>query len=264
LGPSSADPTNWSLLSDATFGRENSGPFVSPVIISEIHVNPVDPDAGGGRDAKDFQFVELTNHTDRPQDISHWELAGDITFGFDDATVLQPGESIVVVPFRSTDAGSVGIFRFTSGIPATARILGRFRGELSTVQGHVQLIRPLEPDVRTGGTVIAEDVSYASTPPWPDLSTIGHSLQRTNPFDVPGSAVSWRVAAAGPGQFQSRERIAGDANADGVFDAADVQKVLAAGKYLTGEPAGWEDGDWDGDGDFDQLDVVFALQRGDF
>ena len=64
----------------------------------------------------------------------------------------------------------------------------------------------------------------------------------------------------------------GDANQDLTFDQLDLVEVLQAGKYLTGEPATWGEGDWNGapggspgnppagDGVYDQLDIV-AAQR---
>ena len=66
----------------------------------------------------------------------------------------------------------------------------------------------------------------------------------------------------------------GDANQDLVFNQMDIVQVLQRAKYLTGEPASWGEGDWDrapggtpgnppiGDGLFDQLDIVAALQDG--
>ena len=40
--------------------------------------------------------------------------------------------------------------------------------------------------------------------------------------------------------------------------------VFQAGKYEDGIPqnASWEEGDWNGDGDFDSLDMVFAFAAG--
>jgi hypothetical protein len=64
---------------------------------------------------------------------------------------------------------------------------------------------------------------------------------------------------------------AGDADQDLDFDQLDLVKVQIAAKYLTGEPATWGEGDWDGapggysgnpppgNGFFDQLDIVAAL-----
>ena len=56
----------------------------------------------------------------------------------------------------------------------------------------------------------------------------------------------------------------GDANSDGVFDSDDLVKTLQSAKYLTGQPATFEEGNWNGDGVFDQEDLVAALQFGDY
>ncbi len=52
----------------------------------------------------------------------------------------------------------------------------------------------------------------------------------------------------------------GDANRDGRFDQFDIITVLSAGKYLSGQPATWEEGDWNVDGVFDSLDIAVAQQ----
>ena len=61
---------------------------------------------------------------------------------------------------------------------------------------------------------------------------------------------------------------AGDADQDLDFDAGDVVKVMIAGKFLSGRPATWGEGDWDaapggrpghpplGNGVFDQFDII--------
>ena len=50
----------------------------------------------------------------------------------------------------------------------------------------------------------------------------------------------------------TRAYLNGDANYDGTFDQLDIRNVLQSGKYLTGEPADWSEGDWNGDGQFNQ------------
>jgi hypothetical protein len=77
------------------------------------------------------------------------------------------------------------------------------------------------------------------------------------------------ILAPPEGVFQ-----AGDSDQNRSFDQLDLVRVLQAGKYLTGEPATWGDGDWDGapggspgdppggDGLFDQLDIMAALTTG--
>lgn len=53
----------------------------------------------------------------------------------------------------------------------------------------------------------------------------------------------------------------GDSTKDGVFNQLDIVHVLAAGKYMSGQPATWSDGDWTGNGLFDQWDIIRALPR---
>ncbi len=66
----------------------------------------------------------------------------------------------------------------------------------------------------------------------------------------------------------------GDADQDFDFDQLDLVKVQIAAKYLTGQAATWGEGDWDGapggtagnppqgDGQFNQLDIIGALSVG--
>jgi hypothetical protein len=66
----------------------------------------------------------------------------------------------------------------------------------------------------------------------------------------------------------------GDADQDLDFDQLDLVKVQTAAKYLTGQPATWGEGDWDGapggepgappagDGQFNQVDIISALSAG--
>jgi hypothetical protein len=68
--------------------------------------------------------------------------------------------------------------------------------------------------------------------------------------------------------------LAGDANQDLSFDQLDLVKVSVAAKFLSGGPATWGEGDWDGapggspgnppqgDGVFDQFDIIAAQQAG--
>lgn len=68
----------------------------------------------------------------------------------------------------------------------------------------------------------------------------------------------------------------GDANTDLQFDQQDLVQVQIAGKYLTGRPATWREGDWngapggsvsappEGDGVFDQFDIIAAQVTGNY
>ena len=69
---------------------------------------------------------------------------------------------------------------------------------------------------------------------------------------------------------------AGDADQDLDFDQLDLVRVLIAAKYLTGQPATWGEGDWNGapggapgnppEGNalFDQWDIIAALSPGHY
>ena len=57
---------------------------------------------------------------------------------------------------------------------------------------------------------------------------------------------------------------AGDANGDGAFNQLDIVHVLQAAKYRTSQVANWLEGDWDGNGRFDQFDIIAAQQTGRF
>lgn len=60
------------------------------------------------------------------------------------------------------------------------------------------------------------------------------------------------------------EYLPGDADRDFRFNVRDILRVSQVGKYSTGVPANWSEGDWNGDGIFDQLDLVAALQTGTY
>ncbi|MBJ45124.1 MAG: hypothetical protein CMJ80_17920 [Planctomycetaceae bacterium] len=56
----------------------------------------------------------------------------------------------------------------------------------------------------------------------------------------------------------------GDSNLNGVFDEQDLVSAFIEGKYLTGERAGWAQGDFDGDLSFTEQDFIFAFIEGDY
>jgi hypothetical protein len=69
---------------------------------------------------------------------------------------------------------------------------------------------------------------------------------------------------------------AGDADMNYSFDQLDLVRVQVAAKYLTGQPATWGEGDWNGapggsagdpppgDNQFNQLDIIAALNAGKY
>jgi hypothetical protein len=56
----------------------------------------------------------------------------------------------------------------------------------------------------------------------------------------------------------------GDANCDKAFSTGDLVKLFQAGKYETGQPAVWSEGDFNGNGTFGTEDLVVAFIDGGF
>ena len=56
----------------------------------------------------------------------------------------------------------------------------------------------------------------------------------------------------------------GDADLNGLFNSSDFVAVFTAGKYESGEMAGWAEGDWDGNMEFTSSDFVAAFGDGGY
>ena len=98
-----------------------------------------------------------------------------------------------------------------------------------------------------------------------DAALFDTALSITEIQNIMSNGVSSLVGGGVP-QLQ-----AGDADQDLDFDQLDLVRVQVAAKYLTAQTATWGDGDWNGapggsqgnppagDGRFDQLDIIAAL-----
>ena len=56
----------------------------------------------------------------------------------------------------------------------------------------------------------------------------------------------------------------GDSDLNGSFDEQDIVAAFISGKYLSGQSAGWSDGDWNGDFLFSEQDFVSAFIAGGY
>jgi hypothetical protein len=86
---------------------------------------------------------------------------------------------------------------------------------------------------------------------------------------------TWEDVVSGTGEGSPMLK-AGDANMDYEFNQLDLVQVQIAAKYLSGQAATWGEGDWDGspggsagsppegNGQFDQLDIIAALAAGTY
>ena len=256
MGPWPAQNGPWIMLAQPTFGQANAQPYVGPVVISELYYAPVDPDHQGKLKPDDVEFIELHNASDGPLDIGAWQLTGDVQFTFPSGTTIGGQQTLLVVPFDPSDVVRASILQFTLGTDPSTSLVGPFGPALNDQGGSLQLVRPdtSPADDPAHIPLIAVDrVIYSSSLPWSDqVAGSGQSLARVQPTAYGQLPTSWSATPISPGRADFFVRLAGDANQDGQFDAADILQLLNSQKYMTGQPASWADGDWDGDGLFNQ------------
>ena len=266
VGPTESLGDSFLPLAEATLGRQNSGPAVGDVVITEVHYAPLDPDGDRSRFRdEEFRFIELYNTTDAQIDLTGWELRGTINVELSDGARIGPRQTALVVSFAETDVNKSTVFRFQFGIDDSAPIVGSFgRRDLKEDEVELTLVKPeRDPAERPGlnRKLYVERIEFTRSAPWPtDVIATGKSIQRTSPAGLGDRASSWTSLDASPGSVDFVMRVVGDSNDDGRFDSLDIVRVLQSGKYLSGLPARWEEGDWNGDGVFDQEDLVTALQ----
>jgi hypothetical protein len=255
-------------MAQRTLGSENTGPLAGDVIISEVHYNPVDPDGDGPLTADTFEYLELHNRSASTVDLSRWRVSGGIDFVFPAGTLIAPGETLVLVPFRTDNADQIRLFQRTYGTDSSVRLLGPYSGQLSNGGELLRLEWADEPPAEQPDFIpwILEDrVDYDDQIPWsitPDGQ--GDSLARSSAESFGGFASSWTARTPNPGRADLFARQAGDANEDRQFNQLDLVQVLRTQKYGTSQPATWGEGDWSGDGRFDRLDILAALQTGNY
>lgn len=110
LGPGPLPSELLVQLTEPTLGRPNSRPRVNEVIISEVSYEPVDPDGDGRLRSRDFEFVELYNHTSNPVDLSGWSLTATDKFTFEAGTVIAPNSTLLVIGFGSPSGTKLDAF----------------------------------------------------------------------------------------------------------------------------------------------------------
>lgn len=192
-----------------TLGAVNSGPLLSPVVISEFSYHPK---------AGDVEFVELHNLTDAAVPLfdpafptNHWRLSG-IDFDFP-AGISLPAHGFAVVT-----AGDPALFRGRFGIPAEVPVLGPYLGNLQDGGERLELQRPDKPDFVTNqlGVVsivvpylAVDSVRYNDQAPWPvQAAGLGATLERKPPVRYADDPAAWRASPLGgsPGFDNSANR----------------------------------------------------------
>ncbi|NLF32370.1 MAG: lamin tail domain-containing protein, partial [Planctomycetes bacterium] len=204
---------------NVTLGAANSEPRVGPLILTEVLYAPTTPTAAH------LEFVEIHNPTGLPVDLTNWALDKDVEYVFPAGTILPAGGTLVVTSFDpalAANATLLNTFRTTYGIDASVAMVGGWIGQLPDADGHVQLLRPDEPDPADPTVIpyfLEDEVRYDSAAPWPAAS--GLSLQRVAADLWGNDSASWAAEGPTPGTFGGEAPKPGDINLDGAVDLDD-------------------------------------------
>ena len=180
-------------------------------------------------------------------------------------TEVQGGQNVATTPINDDEWHHIAVV-FPDGGEFNSDVLHYVDGDLDPQSGGGD---------QTVDTLIGDGAEPVS---------IGFGIQGANPTFFPGLLADVRIydealdeaaiQAIMAGEGLGARLLAGDADQDLDFDQLDLVQVQIAAKYLTGQPATWGEGDWDGapggepgdppigDGQFNQLDIIAALSSG--
>ena len=160
------------------------------IVISELNYH-----AGSDLDTDDF--VELTNTSTTPVDISGWSFSAGVTGVFAAGTVI-PGNGYFVVAKDATQ------FQATYGFAPDAV----YGGNLSNGGETVTLVN--------GASDTVDTVTYADTAPWPTAPDgTGPSLELRNLMSDNTQAINWGASLATGGTPGARNSIDGTVGTNG-------------------------------------------------
>ncbi len=210
-----------------TFGADNSGPRVGPVVLNEIQYQP----APG-----QVEFIELKNiastnvplfDVDFPTNT--WRVTG-ADFSFPTNVTLPPGGLAVIAD------SDPALFRSRFGIPAEVPVFGPFGGNLQDSGERLELQRPDKPYPVTNQLnevsyfvpyVAVDSVRYNDKLPWPtNAAGFGPSLERKAATAYADDPANWAASFGAPSPgFDS------NANRPPLVDAGPDQNFPAASAF---------------------------------
>ena len=198
-------------------------------------------------------------------------LDTDDDFGASDLTVVFPEFDFgglkpqpVAHDWDRDGDDNIGLFvRRETGSNSGAREAGEWFLDINTIlpgTGIVQASFKPPPTGQIGVPLVNQDIFY-NVGDERKAASLGNLIPLAGNFDPPVGA-----EATGPARKVTPGDPARpwDVNGDGRFDQLDIVQVQQGGKYLTGKSAERTEGDWKGDGLFDPRDIVAALQEGKY
>lgn len=186
------------IQKEITLGKENTGPRVGPLVISEIMYNPING----------HEYIELTNISSKavrlydPKNPKNtWKIRG-LKFSFPENISIAIGGIILVV----SDTIKANDFRTLYSVPAEVQIFND-TGNLDNKGETITLLKPEDPYIpdSTKMTIKVpymdiDKVQYNDKAPWPiDADGNGASLERKNLFAYGNDPVNWIAKAGTPG-----------------------------------------------------------------
>ena len=174
-----------------TPGAANVGPRIGPVVITEIHYNPVFPQ---------LEFIELKNISsnavvlfDAAIPTNTWRMNG-LGYNFPTNLTLPPGGLLLLVP--------TNVMQFTNryAVPAGVQILPPYTGNLQDSGERLELQQPDTTGTNGVGYITIDEVRYNDRAPWsPAADGSGPSLQKRLATLYGNDPVNWTAAVPTPG-----------------------------------------------------------------
>ncbi len=175
------DGGGWHIGTGDSAGEPNEVVLRDEIVINEImyHYRPTfeGETEGAAYQNNPEEWVEITNRSDAPVDLTGWEFDQGIRYAFPDGTLLAPGAFLVVA--RDAEA-------LRARYPAIT-ILGNYQGELNNRSDRVVMVDA------TGN--VADEVEYVDGGNWPEVADGGgSSLELLHPEADNAKPGSWAAS----------------------------------------------------------------------
>lgn len=189
------------IQKQASLGEANAGPRIGPAVFTEIMYH-------SANDTDDY--LEIANAAGQPLDLfdrdrpaNTWKIDG-LGFRFPTGVTLAAGETILVLPVRSSEARVRSVY----GVPPDVRVF-QADGDLRNGSETLALLKPEEPylkaDAAPGDSTvpyqIIDQVGYRDGGAWPKgADGEGKALTRKRKDAFGDDPTSWSASAPGPGK----------------------------------------------------------------
>ncbi|MGC8886070.1 MAG: lamin tail domain-containing protein [Verrucomicrobiia bacterium] len=192
-----------------SFGSNNLGPAISPIVITEVMYHPADlPDGDNTID----EFIELYNAStnsiqlfDPLAPTNTYRITAGVDFVIPENITLAPGEFLLIVNFDPiSDQYSLQRFKQLYGVPDGTKIVGPYKGKLSNAGEAIVLRKPILYDIGVPDWIQVDKVNYADSAPWPvGADGFGLSLQRVDSGLYGNDPASWIALEPSAGRPQA-------------------------------------------------------------